>query len=74
MVLAVDLGQSGSRYRTLDSEYVSKRAKQAHESTLDVLNDLFAEIQENFKKNRDRRQTVSPFQFFLLVSIFAVAS
>ena len=47
MVLAVDLGQSGSRYRTLDSEYVSKRAKQAHESTLDVLNDLFAEIQEN---------------------------
>ena len=47
MVLAVDLGQSGARYRTLDSEYVSKRAKQAHESTLDVLNDLFAEIQEN---------------------------
>ena len=47
MVLAVDLGQSGSRYRTLDSEYVSKRAKQAHESTIDVLNDLFAEIQEN---------------------------
>jgi N-acetylglucosamine kinase-like BadF-type ATPase len=47
MVLAVDLGQSGARYRTLDSEFVSKRAKQAHESTLDVLNDLFAEIQEN---------------------------
>jgi N-acetylglucosamine kinase-like BadF-type ATPase len=47
MVLAVDLGQSGARYRTLDSEFVSKRAKQAHESTLDVLTDLFAEIQEN---------------------------
>jgi N-acetylglucosamine kinase-like BadF-type ATPase len=47
MVLAVDLGQSGARYRTLDSEFVSKRAKQAHESTLDVLNELFAEIQEN---------------------------
>jgi len=47
MVLAVDLGQSGARYRTLDSEFVSKRAKQAHESTLGVLNDLFAEIQEN---------------------------
>jgi N-acetylglucosamine kinase-like BadF-type ATPase len=48
MVLAVDLGQSGARFQSSDSEFVSKRAKQAHESTLDVLNDLFAEAQEHF--------------------------
>ncbi len=48
MVLAVDLGQSGARFKSADSQFTSKRAKQAHESTLDVLNDLFAEAQENF--------------------------
>jgi len=48
MVLAVDLGQSGARLKSSDSQFTSKRAKQAHESTLDVLNDLFAEAQENF--------------------------
>jgi N-acetylglucosamine kinase-like BadF-type ATPase len=48
MVLAVDLGQSGARFKSSDSQFTSKRAKQAHESTLDVLNDLFAEAQENF--------------------------
>jgi len=47
MVLAVDLGQSGARFRTTDTEFTSKRSKLAHESTLDVLNDLFIEAQEN---------------------------
>jgi len=46
MVLAVDLGQSGARFKTPDTEFVSKRSKLAHESTLDVLNDLFIEVQE----------------------------
>lgn len=46
MVLAVDLGQSGARFRTSDTEFTSKRSKLAHESTLDVLNDLFIEAQE----------------------------
>ena len=46
MVLAVDLGQSGARFRTSDTEFISKRSKLAHESTLDVLNDLFIEAQE----------------------------
>ena len=46
MVLAVDLGQSGARFKTPDTEFVSKRSKLAHESTLDVLNDLFIEAQE----------------------------
>jgi len=47
MVLAVDLGQSGARFRTTDTEFTSKRSKLAHESTLDVLNDLFIEAQEH---------------------------
>jgi N-acetylglucosamine kinase-like BadF-type ATPase len=46
MVLAVDLGQSGARFRTTETEFTSKRFKLAHESTLDVLNDLFIEAQE----------------------------
>ena len=46
MVLAVDLGQSGARFRTAETEFTSKRSKLAHESTLDVLNDLFIEAQE----------------------------
>jgi N-acetylglucosamine kinase-like BadF-type ATPase len=46
MVLAVDLGQSGARFRTSDTEFTSKRSKLAHESTLDVLNYLFIEAQE----------------------------
>jgi len=46
MVLAVDLGQSGARFRTTETEFTSKRSKLAHESTLDVLNDLFIEAQE----------------------------
>jgi len=46
MVLAVDLGQSGARFRISDTEFTSKRSKLAHESTLDVLNDLFIEAQE----------------------------
>ena len=46
MVLAVDLGQSGARFRTTDTEFTSKRSKLAQESTLDVLNDLFIEAQE----------------------------
>jgi N-acetylglucosamine kinase-like BadF-type ATPase len=48
MVLAVDLGQSGARFKSADAEYVSKRAKQAHESTVDVLEELFAEAQNHF--------------------------
>ena len=47
MVLAVDLGQSGARFRTTDTEFTSKRSKLAHESTLEVLNDLFIEAQEH---------------------------
>jgi len=47
MVLAVDLGQSGARFKTHNSEFVSKRAKLANESTLDVLSDLFLEAQEH---------------------------
>ena len=46
MVLAMDLGQSGARFRTTDTEFTSKRSKLAQESTLDVLNDLFIEAQE----------------------------
>ena len=46
MVLAVDLGQSGARFRTTDTEFTSKRSKLAQESTLDVLKDLFIEAQE----------------------------
>ena len=46
MVLAVDLGQSGARFRTSETEFTSKRSKLAHESTLDVLNDLFIAAQE----------------------------
>ena len=48
MVLAVDLGQSGARFQTPDSQFTSKRAKQAHESTLEVLSDLFEEAREHF--------------------------
>jgi N-acetylglucosamine kinase-like BadF-type ATPase len=47
MVLVVDVGQSGTRFRAPDTEFVSKRAKHANESTLEVLNDLFIEAQEN---------------------------
>jgi len=47
MVLAVDLGQSGARFKTSETEFISKRSKLAHESTLDVLNDLFLEAQDN---------------------------
>jgi len=56
MVLAVDLGQSGARLKSGDSQFTSKRAKQAHESTLDVLNDLFAEAQENFGPKAETMQ------------------
>ena len=47
MVLAVDSGQSGARFKTSDTEFISKRSKLAHESTLDVLNDLFIEAHDN---------------------------
>jgi glucosamine kinase len=45
MALAVDLGQSGARFRWADGEYSSQRAKNALESPLDVLRDVFAEVQ-----------------------------
>lgn len=43
MVLAVDLGQSGTRIRWADGTYESARAKQATESPLEVLRDVFEE-------------------------------
>lgn len=44
MVLAVDLGQSGTRLRWADGEHVSARAKQANESPLEVLRAVFEEV------------------------------
>jgi N-acetylglucosamine kinase-like BadF-type ATPase len=44
MVLAVDLGQSGARLRWATGEHFSQRAKQARESPLDVLHDIFTEV------------------------------
>jgi glucosamine kinase len=44
MVLAVDLGQSGARLRWPEGEHTSQRAKQALESPLDVLRDIFTEV------------------------------
>ncbi len=43
MVLAVDLGQSGTRLRWLNGSYESARAKRADESPISVLHDVFAE-------------------------------
>jgi N-acetylglucosamine kinase-like BadF-type ATPase len=51
MVLAVDLGQSGARIRTPDTEFVSKRSKMTTETTLDALNDLFTEAKETLGSN-----------------------
>jgi len=44
MVLAVDLGQSGARLRWSNGEHSSARAKEALESPLDVLRDIFTEV------------------------------
>lgn len=44
MVLAVDLGQSGTRVRWADGYYESSRAKRATESPLEVLRDVFEEV------------------------------
>lgn len=46
MVLAVDLGQSGTRLRWMNAEYESHRAKTATESPLDVLRDVFKEVSD----------------------------
>jgi glucosamine kinase len=44
MVLAVDLGQSGTRLRWTDGYYESARAKRANETPTDVLRDVFDEV------------------------------
>lgn len=44
MVLAVDLGQSGTRIRWTDGHYESTRAKRATESPVEVLRDVFDEL------------------------------
>lgn len=44
MVLAVDLGQSGTRIRWSDGHYETSRAKRATESPLEVLRDVFDEM------------------------------
>jgi glucosamine kinase len=44
MVLAVDLGQSGTRLRWPGGSYESSRAKKADESPTDVLRDVFDEV------------------------------
>lgn len=46
MVLAVDLGQSGTRIRWTDGHFESSRAKRATESPLAVLRDVFEELVE----------------------------
>ena len=46
MVLAVDLGQSGTRMRWADGHFESSRAKRADESPLEVLRDVFEEVVE----------------------------
>lgn len=46
MVLAVDLGQSGTRIRWTDGHFESSRAKRATESSLEVLRDVFDELAE----------------------------
>lgn len=46
MVLAVDLGQSGTRIRWSDGHYESTRAKRPNESSLDALRDVFEEVAE----------------------------
>ena len=44
MVLAVDLGQSGSRIRWNEGHFESTRAKRATESPIEVLRDVFGEF------------------------------
>jgi N-acetylglucosamine kinase-like BadF-type ATPase len=44
MVLAVDLGQSGTRIRWSDGHYESTRAKVPNETSLDTLRDVFEEV------------------------------
>ena len=51
MVLAVDLGQSGARLRWATGEHLSQRAKQARESPLDVLHDIFTEVKSSNGQN-----------------------
>ncbi|HEY3292618.1 MAG TPA: BadF/BadG/BcrA/BcrD ATPase family protein [Candidatus Nanopelagicaceae bacterium] len=46
MVLAVDLGQSGTRIRWSEGHFESSRAKRATESPLEVLRDVFDELAE----------------------------
>lgn len=46
MVLAVDLGQSGTRIRWTDGHFESSRAKRATETPLEVLRDVFEELLE----------------------------
>lgn len=46
MVLAVDLGQSGTRIRWPDGHFESPRAKRPTESSLEALRDVFEEVLE----------------------------
>jgi glucosamine kinase len=46
MVLAVDLGQSGTRVRWVDGHFESSRAKVPNETSLDALRDIFEEVTE----------------------------
>ncbi len=58
MVLAVDLGQSGTRIRWADGHFDSVRAKRATESSLEVLRDVFDELVE-FHEGAIREDLVS---------------
>lgn len=46
MVLAVDLGQSGTRIRWAEGHFESSRAKVPNETSLDALRDVFEEVAE----------------------------
>ena len=59
MVLAVDLGQSGTRLRWTAGEYSSQRAKRANESPVDVLRDVFLEVATLFGDAHLRNDVVA---------------
>jgi len=53
MVLAVDLGQSGTRVRWVDGHFESSRAKRAMESPVEVLRDVFDELADVYDVRSD---------------------
>lgn len=58
MVLAVDLGQSGTRIRWTDGHFESSRAKRATESSLEALRDVFVELFE-YREGTIREELVA---------------